>query len=391
MTGKYLPYGHQSINEDDIKAVLDVLVGEWLTTGPAVESFEAAVAEYAGASYAVSFSSGTAALHGAMHAAGVSPGDSALVPPLTFAATSNAAIYCGARPLFADISEDSLCLDPGLSEYACRKAGASVKALVPVSYAGYPVNLKPFRELASRTGAVLIEDAAHAMGASRGEAKVGSEADMTVFSFHPVKHITTAEGGMVVTDSKRFADRMRLFRTHGITKSPREFVRPFEGPWDNDMIDIGYNYRLSDVASALGQSQLKRIGRFVERRREIAAIYREAFAAEGARSIKLPPDHPGHSYHLFPIWVPPAIKRPVFESLRKSGIGVQVHYVPVHLHTYYREKFGFAPGDFPKAESFSAGEISLPIYTDMEDSDVLFVARTLADAVTRLECEHSEQ
>jgi UDP-4-amino-4,6-dideoxy-N-acetyl-beta-L-altrosamine transaminase len=387
--GKYLPYGHQSINEDDIRAVLDVLKGEWLTTGPAVESFEAAVAEYAGASYAVSFSSGTAALHGAMHAAGVSPGDCVLVPPLTFAATSNAAVYCGARPLFADISEGSLCLDPLLSEDVCQNAGAPVRALAPVSYAGYPVDLKPFRELASRAGAVLIEDAAHALGASRGEAKVGSEADMTVFSFHPVKHITTAEGGMVVTNSKRFADRMRLFRAHGITKSPGDFVRPYEGPWDNDMTGIGYNYRLSDVASALGQSQLKRIRRFVGRRREIATLYREALAGEGAKDIKLPPDHPGHSYHLFPVWVRPGIRRPVFESLRENGIGVQVHYVPVHLHTYYRERFGFSPGDFPKAEAFSAGEISLPVYTDMEDGDVLFVARTLVGAVARLEAEHA--
>ena len=389
MPGKYLPYGHQSINEDDIRAVLEVLEGEWLTTGPAVEGFEAAVAEYTGASYAVSFSSGTAALHGAMHAAGVSPGDAVVTTPLTFAATSNAAIYCGGRPLFADVSE-SLCLDPEQSEHVCRNAGAPVRAIVPVSYAGYPVDIKAFKGLASRVGAVLIEDAAHALGASRGGARVGKEADMTVFSFHPVKHITTAEGGMVVTDSKRFADRMRLFRSHGITKSPGEFARPYEGPWDNDMISIGYNYRLSDVASALGQSQIKRLGGFVARRREIAALYRDALSRGCAENIKLPPDHPGHAYHLFPVWVQPAIRRAVFESLRENGIGVQVHYVPVHLHTYYREKFGFALGDFPEAEAFSAGEISLPVYTDMYDDDVLFAARTLEDVVARLQAEQSE-
>jgi UDP-4-amino-4,6-dideoxy-N-acetyl-beta-L-altrosamine transaminase len=378
---KYLPYGHQSINEDDIEAVVDVLKGDWLTTGPAVERFESAAAEYTGASYAVSFSSGTAALHGAMRAAGVSPGDLVLTPPLTFAATSNSAIYCGARPLFADISEESLCLDPKLSEEACARASSPVKVLAPVSFAGYPVDLKPFRELASRAGAVLIEDAAHALGGRRGETLVGTEADMTVLSFHPVKHITTAEGGMVLTDSERFAERMRRFRAHGIVKSPGEFVRPYAGPWDNDMIDIGYNYRLSDVASALGRSQLKRIERFVSRRREIAALYRQALA--GAEGVKLPPDHPGHAYHLFPVWVSPKIRRFVFEELRGNGIGVQVHYVPVHLHTYYREKFGSAPGDFPKAEEYSAGEISMPIYPDMEDCDVLFAARTLSGAAEK--------
>ncbi|MDR1514659.1 MAG: UDP-4-amino-4,6-dideoxy-N-acetyl-beta-L-altrosamine transaminase [Synergistaceae bacterium] len=379
---RYLPYGHQSINEDDIKAVVEVLKGEWLTTGPAVERFESAAAEYTGASYAVSFSSGTAALHGAMYAAGVSEGDFVLVPPLTFAATSNSAIYCGARPLFADISEESLCLDPTLSEEVCANAGAPVKVLAPVSFAGYPVDLKPFKELAQRVGAVLIEDAAHAFGGRRGEMRVGREADMTVLSFHPVKHITTAEGGMVVTDSERFAERMRRFRSHGIVKSPRQFVRPYDGPWDNDMIDIGYNYRLSDVASALGASQIERIERFISRRKEIAALYRKALS-HAAKDVKLPPDHPGHAYHLFPIWVSPQIRRPVFEALRSDGIGVQVHYVPVHLHTYYRERFGFAPGDFPKAEEYSAGEISLPIYTDMEDEDVLFVADKLSNAVEK--------
>jgi UDP-4-amino-4,6-dideoxy-N-acetyl-beta-L-altrosamine transaminase len=377
LSGKNLPYGRQSINEDDISAVTEVLRGDWLTTGPAVQNFESAVADYAGASYAVSFSSGTAALHGAMHAAGVTRGDLVLAPPMTFAATTNSAIYCGARPLFADISADSLCLDPALAKEACENAASPVKVIIPVSYAGYPVDLKPFRELASAIGAVLIEDAAHALGAERGNLKVGAEADMTVLSFHPVKHITTAEGGMVLTNNERFAKRMKLFRSHGIVKSPQEFTRPYDGPWDNDMIGIGYNYRLSDVASALGLSQMKRLGAFVARRREIASLYRKALSGECGLSLKLPPDCPGHSYHLFPVWVRPDIRKRVFESLRQNGIGVQVHYVPVHLHTYYRENFGFKPGDFPRAEEFSSGEISLPIYPDMDDKDVMYVTEKL--------------
>jgi UDP-4-amino-4,6-dideoxy-N-acetyl-beta-L-altrosamine transaminase len=383
LSAKYLPYGRQSISEDDIRAVTEVLRGDWLTTGPTVQSFESAVADYAGASYAVSFSSGTAALHGAMHAAGVARGGLVLAPSMTFAATANSAIYCGARPIFADISEDSLCLDPALADDACANAASPVTAIVPVSYAGYPVDLKPFKALASRIGAVLIEDASHALGAWRGNRRVGAEADMTVLSFHPVKHVTTAEGGMVLTNSGRFAKRMRLFRSHGIVKSQQEFTRPYDGPWDNDMIGIGYNYRLSDVASALGLSQMKRLDAFVARRREIAALYRKALSGAGGPGLKLPPDCPGHSYHLFPIWVSPCLRKEVFESLRQNGIGAQVHYVPVHLHSYYRENFGFKPGDFPKTEEFSSGEISLPIYPDMDDGDVLYVAEKLLGSLER--------
>jgi UDP-4-amino-4,6-dideoxy-N-acetyl-beta-L-altrosamine transaminase len=379
MTEKYLPYGHQCINDEDVNAVVEALRGDWLTTGPTVERFESAFAGYIGASHAVSFSSGTAALHGAMHVAGVLPGDFVLAPSLTFAATANAALFCGGKPLFADISTDSLCLDPASAEAACSAVEGVIRVMAPVSYAGYPVDIEAFRELASRFGAILIEDASHALGANRKGIKVGVEADMTVFSFHPVKHITTAEGGMVVTNSSEFARRLRLFRSHGIVKSPDEFKRPYDGPWDNDMIDIGYNYRLSDVACALGLSQLRRVSGFVERRRELAEAYRKILYDEP--EVMPPPDHPGHSYHLFPIWVTPSMRKSVFESLRFEGIGVQVHYVPLHLHTYYREKFSLTVGDFPKTELFSAGEISLPIYPDMEDGDVEFVASKLKSAI----------
>ncbi|GHV27987.1 UDP-4-amino-4,6-dideoxy-N-acetyl-beta-L-altrosamine transaminase [Synergistales bacterium] len=380
---KYLPYGHQSINEDDIAAVVDVLRGDWLTNGPSVEKFERAVADYVGASHAVSFSSGTAALHGAMSAAGVSPGDYALVPAMTFAATANAAVYCGGRPLPADISPETLCLDKNAAASAAASlAGASVRAVAPVSFAGYPVDIEFFRELAERIGAALIEDAAHALGARRGSRFVGQDADMTVFSFHPVKHITTAEGGMVVTNSASYANSLRLFRSHGIVKSPEEFIRPYEGAWDNDMIELGYNYRLSDMASALGASQMTRLGKFVARRAEIAAIYRRELADTGG--VSLPPDHEGHSYHLFPVTVSANRRKEIFGALRSFGVGVQVHYVPLHLHTYYRREFGFREGDFPNAEAFAAGTMSLPIYPGMTDDDAIFVSDKLKEILGKL-------
>ena len=379
MADPFLPYGHQSVSEEDIEAVTGVLRGDWLTMGPAVERFEKAVADYVGVAHAVSFSSGTAALHGAMHAAGVVEGDRVVVPPLTFAATSNAAVYCGGRPLFADISPDTLCLDPEAAARACERADAPVRVIAPVSFAGYPVDIDSLKGLASKTGAVLVEDACHALGATRGLRNVGQEADMTVFSFHPVKHITTGEGGMVVTNSAEFAKRLRVFRSHGIVKSPDDFVREYHGPWDNDMIDLGYNYRLSDIASVLGESQMKRLGYFVARRKEIAALYREALT--DVRGVTLPPDHPGHSYHLFPVWVAPGERRRVFEELRAAGIGVQVHYVPVHLHTYYRERFAFFEGEFPNAERYSSGTMSLPIFPDMTEGDVDRVAEKLKSLV----------
>ncbi|MDR1508970.1 MAG: UDP-4-amino-4,6-dideoxy-N-acetyl-beta-L-altrosamine transaminase [Synergistaceae bacterium] len=377
--GVIYPYGHQSINRDDIASVEEVLKSGWLTMGPAVEIFERAVADYTGAAHAVSFSSGTAALHAAMHAAGVSPGDAVLAPPITFAATGNSAIYCGGRPIFADISPGTLCMCPESTAKKLAETEYPVRVIVPVSFAGYPAAMEPFRRLADKYGAALIEDAAHALGASRGACRVGTEADLTVFSFHPVKHITTAEGGMVVTGSAEYAEKLRRFRSHGIVKSPVEGSGEYDGPWYNDMIELGYNYRLPDILCALGTSQMKRIGGFLARRREIASAYRELFAGES--KIKLPPDHPGHAYHLFVIQVNRTIRRVVFESLRASGIGVQVHYVPVHLHSFYRKNFGTREGDYPISEAYSSGAISLPIYPDLPDEGIEYVADEVIKAV----------
>jgi UDP-4-amino-4,6-dideoxy-N-acetyl-beta-L-altrosamine transaminase len=369
------PYGHQNISEDDIEAVVKALRGDWLTQGPAVGEFERTVADYVGAAHAAAFSNGTAALHGAMYAAGIKNGSAALVPPITFAATGNAAIYCGGRPVFTDISPDTLCMSPASAALALENSGLPVRVIAPVSYAGYPIDMEPFRALAKKNGAVLIEDASHSLGAVRNGRRVGRDADMTVFSFHPVKHVTTAEGGMVLTDSDEYAARLRRFRSHGIVKSPGEFVGEYDGPWDNDMIDLGYNYRLPDVLCALGISQMKRLGAFLARRREIARIYREALS--GVDEITLPPDCPGHAYHLFPIQVRAEKRKDAFEFLRAAGIGVQVHYVPLHLHTYYRENFGAKEGDCPVAEAFSRREISLPIYFGLSDEGARYVTDCL--------------
>ena len=373
------PYGRQNINDDDVEAVVAALKSEWLTTGPAVCGFENAVADYTGARHAVAYSNGTAALHGAMSAAGVTPGDLVLVPSLTFAATGNSAIYCGGRPIFADISPETLCISPESAEKAIASANGKVRVIAPVSFAGYPVDIEAFRQLSEKYGVVLIEDGAHALGASRKNGMVGSEADMTAFSFHPVKHITTAEGGMVVTDSDEYSTRLRMFRNHGIARAPMKIDREYAGPWDCDMINLGYNYRLPDVCCALGVSQMKRLDSFVARRREIASLYRKLF--EDEPGVILPPECPGHSYHLFVIQVESDIRRVVFEFLRKSGIGVQLHYVPLHLHSYYRRNFGTKEGDCPVTEAYAARAMSLPIYAGLSDDGVFFTADKLKEAI----------
>jgi perosamine synthetase len=373
---KYIPYGHQTIDDEDIQAVISVLKGDWLTQGPLVSQFEEAIAEYVGVRYAVSFANGTAALHGAYYAAGLQDGDEVITSPITFAATSNAAVYLGGSPVFADISPDTYCID---LEAVSQRITSKTKVIAPVSYAGFPVDIQRLRAIADETGAIIIEDGCHALGATRDGRKVGSEADMTVFSFHPVKHITTGEGGMVVTDNPLFAERLRLFRSHGITKDEAKMERQSQGPWYAEMIDLGYNYRLTDLQSALGFSQLKKLDRFLEKRRGIAQRYNAALAT--VENIKIPPSHSGHAYHLYPLWVEPSRRKHVFEFLRERHIGVQVHYIPVYLHPYYMNTFGFKSGGCPCAEHFYAGEISLPIFPALAEHDVEYVCDKVKEAV----------
>jgi perosamine synthetase len=381
----FLPYGHQWIDDEDIAAVVAILKGDWLTMGPTVDAFENALAEKVGVRHAVSFSSGTAALHGAMYAAGVGHGDEVIVPPMTFAATSNAALYLGGLPRFADIAPETWCLDPAAAQ---QVVSDRTKAIVPVSFTGFPLPLESFRALAEQVGAVLIEDACHTLGGEREGRKVGRDADMTVFSFHPVKHITTGEGGMVVTDDDEFARRLRLFRSHGITKDPAQMRTEPHGPWYTEMQDLGYNYRLTDLGSALGLSQLRRLDAFVSRRRELAACYDrllpELNGTTSAPVVETPPAHPGHAYHLYAANFEPAVRKHLFEELRKAGIGVQVHYLPVHLHRYYRERFGWKEGDFPVAERLYRGEISLPLFPSMENDDVSRVVEEIRSILGKL-------
>jgi perosamine synthetase len=364
-----LPYGRQSIEEDDIQAVVNVLRSDWLTTGPKVAEFEEAFAARIGAKYAVSFSSGTAALHGAAFAAGLKPGDEAITTPMTFAATVNCVLYQGATPAFADVSTDTLNLDP---EKVAARITPRTRAVLPVDYAGHPADLDAMLELAARHGLVVIEDACHALGAEYRGRRTGSIADMTVFSFHPVKHLATGEGGMVSTDRTDCAQTLRRFRNHGISSDARQ--RRAEGQWRYEMVLLGFNYRLPDFACVLGLSQLKKLEANLSRRREIAARYAAAF-----RDLAgiLPPAvrlDVNPAWHLYPIRLSlerlSANRAQVFRALRAENIGVNVHYIPVHCHPYYRDRFGYRGGEYPIAEDAYERLISLPMFHGMSDQDV---------------------
>jgi len=364
-----LPYGRQSVDEADIRAVVEVLRSDWLTTGPKVAEFEEAFAARVGAAHAVSFSSGTAALHAAAFAAGLKPGDEAITTPLTFAATANCVLYQGATPVFADVCHDTLNLDP---EQIGSKISARTRALLPVDYAGHPADLTPILEIARRHGLVVIEDACHALGAEYEGKPVGSIADMTVFSFHPVKHITTGEGGMVATNNLQFAETLRRFRNHGISSDARQ--RQSAGHWYYEMVLLGFNYRLSDFACVLGLQQLKRLDGNLTRRREIAARYLAAFSQIPA--VIPPAVQPGvdPAWHLYPIRLDleklTAGRGEFFRALRAENIGVNVHYIPVHLHPYYRSQFGYKGGEYPVAEHAYERLISLPMFHAMTEQDV---------------------
>ena len=361
-----LPYGRQALNDADVAAVVDVLRSDWITTGPAIAQFEEAIAGFVGARHAVSFSSGTAALHAAVFAAGLEAGDEAITTPLTFCATANAVLYQGATPVFADVRTDTLTLD---ADETARRVTPRTKAMMPVDYAGHPADLDAMLALADRHGLVVIEDAAHALGAAYRGRAVGSISHMTTFSFHPVKHLTTGEGGMVTTDDANLAKRLRLFRSHGIDGDAR--ARQSEGTWFYEMTALGFNYRLTDIAAALGLAQVSRLQANLARRRAIAARYQTALAGMPGLTRPTTAADVAHAWHLYPIRIAPSIDRgDVFRALRAEGLGVNVHYVPVHLHPYYRDRFGYRGGEFPNAESAYQELISLPMFHGMTEADV---------------------
>mgnify|MGYP001348977812 CR=1 FL=1 len=364
-----LPYGRQSIAEDDIQAVVDVLRSDWLTTGPKVAEFEEAFAARVNAKYAVSFSSGTAALHGAAFAAGLKAGDETITSPMTFAATANCVLYQGATPVFVDVSADTLNLD---REQVAARITSRTKAILPVDYAGHPADLDSILDLAAKHNLIVIEDACHALGAEYHRRRTGSIADMTIFSFHPVKHLATGEGGMVTTGRADLAESLRRFRNHGISSDARQ--RQAEGQWHYEMVVLGFNYRLTDIACALGLSQLSKLEQNLLLRRHIAARYTAAFRDIAAVTPPVVRDGVDPAWHLYPIRLNlvklTADRGQIFRALRAENIGVNVHYIPVHFHPYYRERFGYRGGEFPVAENAYERLISLPMFHGMSDQDI---------------------
>lgn len=377
----YLAYGRQSISEEDIAAVIETLRSPYLTQGPKIREFEEAVARLVGAKYAVAFANGTAALHGACYAAGISAGDEVITTPLTFAASANCVRYCGGTVVFADIRPDTYLIDP---EQIRQHITPRTKAIIPVDFTGQPADMEEIMRIARDHGLIVIEDAAHSLGATYKGKRVGSIADMTMFSFHPVKHITTGEGGMITTDSEAFYHRLLLFRSHGITRDPARMHRQGEGAWYYEMHDLGYNYRMTDIQAALGLSQIRGLDAFVERRRAIARLYDELLSP---LPVILPYRAPEResSWHLYLIGLRleklTAGRKEIYEALLAENIGVNVHYIPVHLHPYYQAA-GYPKGLAPHAEALYERILTLPLFPAMSDEDVRDVARAV-EKVTR--------
>jgi perosamine synthetase len=379
---KLLPYGRQSLDDADVQAVVEVLKSDWLTTGPKIGEFEERFAAWVGARHAVSFSSGTAALHGAAFAARLGPGDEAITTPMTFCATANCILYQGATPVFADVSPDTLNIDP---QEVSQKITSRTKAIIAVDYAGHPAALDELGELAKVQvqRALLIEDACHALGAEYRGKRVGGIADMTVFSFHPVKHLTTGEGGMVATNNARLAETLRRFRNHGVSSEARE--RQESGQWFYEMVLLGFNYRLTDIACALGLSQLDKLAANLARRREIAAQYAEAFRDLPAIVVPAVRDGVNPAWHLYPVRLKLEMlavgRGEIFRALRAENIGVNVHYIPVHQHPYYRERFTLKES-YPVAEDAYERLISLPMFHSMTAQDVEDVIHAVRKVVS---------
>lgn len=371
-----IPYGHQSINLEDVEAVIKVLRTDWISQGPKVLEFEKTLADYCGARYAVAVANGTAALHCAYYAAGLSSGDEIIVPAITFVATANAALYLGAKPVFCDIKLETYNIDEDKIEELIT---SKTKAIVPVHFAGLPCAMDKIQEISKKHQLIVIEDACHALGAEFQGKKIGSISDLSVFSFHPVKPITTGEGGVIVTNNKEYYEKILDFRTHGITKDPDKMTN-YEGPWSSEMYTLGYNYRITDLQCALGLSQLKRLDNFQKKREKIAQNYFQQL--DNWPGIILPPrlSNVLSSWHLFIIRVKAEDRLEIFKKFKEADIGVQVHYLPVYLHPYY-QKLGYKKESCPNAETFYHSAISLPIYPDLTDEGQDFVITKIKELV----------
>lgn len=365
-----IQYGRQSIDEDDIQAVVDVLRGDFLTTGPAVSVFEQAVCDYTGAKYAVAIANGTAALHAACYAAGIGEGDEVITTSITFAASANCVLYCGGTPVFADIKPDTYNIDP---EDVRRKITDKTKAIIAVHFTGQPCEMDEIHAIAKEHNLLVIEDAAHALGADYKGTKIGALSDMTTFSFHPVKHITTGEGGMITTNNEKLYERLVLFRSHGITRNEKLMTKN-EGGWYYQQLELGYNYRITDIQCALGVSQMKKLDRFVARRRELVERYNEAFKKVDGMICPVQAQGCNNSWHLYVVQV--TNRKEVYDKLREAGIYANVHYIPVYKHPYYQEN-GYADVCCPNAEELYAHMLSLPLYPGMTDQEQEYVIKTL--------------
>jgi UDP-4-amino-4,6-dideoxy-N-acetyl-beta-L-altrosamine transaminase len=382
-----LPYGKQHISESDIEAVVQALRSDFLTTGPLVNRFEQQLCELTGAKHAVAVANGTAALHLACLAARVGPGSRGVTSPLTFLASANCMEYCGASVDFVDIDEQTLCLSPAKLQQRCEQ-GAVPNVVIPVDFAGVPADLAAIWALARRFGFVVIEDAAHAIGSSYTVDDTTfhcggcNHSDMAIFSFHPVKTITTAEGGAVMTNSDELAARLRLLRSHGMTKES-DVLQRVDGPWYYEMHELGYNFRITDLQCALGLSQLQRLGQFKARRGQIVARYNKAFS--GDSRLLLPPmvASTNPCFHLYPLQLVDGApsRAALFDALKGRDILCQIHYYPVHLQPYYKNKYGYAPGHCPAAERYYERCISLPLFAAMSDGDVDWVIEAVVDCM----------
>ena len=383
-----MPYGRQDISEEDIRAVEDVLRSDWLTQGPAIDLFERTVSEYCGSSYAVAVSSATAALHLSCRALGLGQGDSLWTSPNTFVASANCALYCGASVDFVDIDTRTYNLSVDALKAKLQEAernGRLPKIVMPVHFAGQSCEMREIRALADQYGFSIIEDASHAIGGDYLGERIGNcrYSDIAVFSFHPVKIVTTGEGGMAVTNHVELAERMRSLRSHGINRDETRMKPPADGPWYYQQTDLGYNYRMTDIQAALGASQMNRLEKFVIRRRELVERYRKLLAES---ALTLPVQHldSKSAHHLYVVQVDEGSdrRRLVFGAMREAGIGVNVHYIPVHIQPYY-QRLGFQKGDFPNAESYYSRALTLPLFPGLSDEMQDQVCMTLKALINR--------
>ncbi|MCK4789810.1 MAG: UDP-4-amino-4,6-dideoxy-N-acetyl-beta-L-altrosamine transaminase [Desulfobacteraceae bacterium] len=384
---RFISYSHQCIEEDDINAVVEVLKSDFLTQGPKLKEFEESLASYCGAQFAVGFSSGTASLHGAYFAAGLGSEDEIITSPTTFLATANAALFLGVRPVFVDIEADNGNIAPELIERAITK---KTKVIVPVHFAGLPAELKDISKIARKHNLIVIEDACHALGARYMGTTIGDcqYSDMVVFSFHPVKSITTGEGGAVLTNNEDMYKKLVMFRHHGVTKERDTFKNPPDilGDWYYQMQYLGYNYRLTDIHCALGISQLKKLDTFIQKRRGITHTYTKAFKGNPFFDIPVEKDYGKSAWHLYPIRLKDKYKpgkADIFAKLRRHRLGVQVHYIPVYLQPYYQQ-LGFKKGLCRNAEDFYEREISIPLYAAMSREDIDYVIETILSVFERI-------